>query len=244
MNIHLLHYGIVALLTILPRCWAEEGVRSTPQAIVAGEVENPGRFELTKAATISAIFSQVTKPFAMGDTSRIRHYRNGTRRDYDAKRFGDVTVNDADIIEVPAKFIYEGQREDETNRFLCGNADRLMTQLSKLKNKLWEVRTNWREGLEGIEFRPTGKEGVNGGVSVFVRTLSPAELATTANQKEASQFKNSQAVVVICRGFRATSEFESTLLTLIRAECARTSNGQLPTDRKQESEQGGVPNDR
>jgi len=226
---------IVAL--VLPSCcFADAGVAASPHATVAGEVENPGRFELTKAATLSAVFSEITKPLAIGATSRIRIYRNGTRRDYDLKRFGDVAVVDGDIVEVPIKYVYDEQAEDHVEPVFCEDSKAFLGQVVMLKSDQWQGHTNWREGIEGIEFRPTGKIGAHGGVSVFVRAATPAELPTTEDQKGRPAPKNSHAVLVICRdpgrGVNP-SEFELTLVAKIRA---------IPSHRNQPSEQAVPPN--
>ena len=63
---------VIIALVLPSRSFADAGVDASPHATVAGEVENPGRFELAKAATLSAIFNQVTKPLAWGQTGRIR----------------------------------------------------------------------------------------------------------------------------------------------------------------------------
>jgi hypothetical protein len=201
---------------------------------VAGEVENPGRFELAKAATLSAIFSEVAKPLAWGQTGRIRVYRNGTRRDYDLKRFGDVTVSDGDVVEVPIKSVYEGQGEvqDQVFTVFTEDAKEFMEQVAILKSDLWKARPNWREGIEGIEFRRTGKIGLHGGVSVFARVATPAELAAVRDKTERTATIDSHAVIVIARdpGRGAKpSEFESTLVTQIRA---------IPSHRNRGSESG------
>lgn len=211
--------AIIALM--LPSIsFAEVGDTASPQATIAGEVENPGRFELSKAATLSAIFSEITKPLAMGTTSRIRIYRNGTRRDYDVKRYGDVAVVDGDIVEVPIKHVYDEGVEDQVFPMFCEDSKAFLRQVVLLKSALWKAHTNWLGGIEGIEFRPTGKNEAHGGVSVFVRTATPVELTTIDDQKGRPDPKNSNAVLVICRdpGRGANpSEFESTLVTQIRA---------------------------
>lgn len=183
------------------------------------------RFELSEAATLSAIFSEITQPLAMGATRRIRIYRNGARRDYDVKRFGDAAVVDGDIVEVPIKYVYEeqGEAQDPVVTAFCENPKAFLGQVGMLKSDLWKARTNWREGIEGIEFRPTGKIGAHGGVSVFVRAASPAELVIMEDQKGRPAPKNSHAVLVICRDYGrginsgSPSEFELTLVARIRA---------------------------
>ncbi len=207
-------------LLLQSSCFAEADVAAPPHATVAGEVENPGRFELTKAATLSAIFTVITKPLAMGATSRIRIFRNGTRRDYDVKRFGDVAVVDGDIVEVPIKYIYEEQAEDRVVPVFCDDSKTILEQLAILKSDLWKAHTNWREGIEGIEFRPTGKIGAHGGVSVFLRAATPDELETIKGQQGNPAPKNSNALLVICRDPERgvnPSEFELTLVAQIRA---------------------------
>lgn len=208
------------LALVLPlSCFAETG-EAPPHATVSGEVEHPGRFELTKAATLSAIFSAITKPLAMGSTSRIRVYRNGTRRDYDVKKFGDVAVVDGDIVEVPIKYIYEGQAEDRVVTVFLEDTKTFLDQVEMLKSDSWKACTNWRDGIEGIEFRPTGNIGEHGGVSVFVRAATADELATINHKKGRPVSKNSKALLVICRDFgrRANpSKFELTLVAKIRA---------------------------
>ena len=80
MKIHLL-LPVIAAIIFPSAGLAEVGDPTPPQAVIAGEVENPGRFDLAKASTLGEIFSIITKPLAMGDTKRISVYHDGTRRD-------------------------------------------------------------------------------------------------------------------------------------------------------------------
>ncbi len=215
---------IIALLLPL-RCFGELSPAASPQAIIAGEVVNPGRFELAKAATLSAIFSEITKPFAMGAKSRIRIYRNGKFQTYDLKEFGAVTLNGGDVIEVPIKYVYEGQGEvqDRVATAFCADTKEFLGRIAMLKSDLWTVHANWREGIEGVEFRPTGTIGEHGGISVFVRAARATELAPIVNPTGEEPSKRSQAVLLFCRDFRTgivlktPSEFETTLVARIQA---------------------------
>lgn len=207
---------VIAALVLPSICFAD----ASPHATVAGEVDTPGRFVVTKAATLSSVFSEITKPLAMGATSRVRVYRNGTRRDYDLKRFGDVGIVEGDIVEVPIKYVSEEQSENRVESVFCQDSKAFMRQVEKLKSDRWKVRTNWRDGIQGVEFRPTAKNVADGGLSVFVRVANPAELATTEDQKLGPVPKNSHAVLVICRDPGRgvdPSEFELALVAQIRA---------------------------
>jgi len=220
MKTRLLLPAIVSLMFLSPRGLAEEGIRHTPLAIVAGEVENPGHFDLSKAATLGAIFTRITKPLAMGNTGRIRLYRNGTLRDYDVKKSGDVAVIDGDVLEVPTKSVYEGQSEaqDRVVTEACEDPKAFLEKAALLKSDLWEVQTNWRDGLEGIEFRPIGKLGEGGGIWVFVRIAGEAAMV----DRETLPPKSAKAVVVISRDYGRGAEshvpsgFETALMKLIR----------------------------
>jgi hypothetical protein len=231
---------VIVALVFPSGCFADANVVASPHATVAGEVENPGRFELTRAATLSAIFSDITKPLAMGATGRIRIYRNGTCRAYDVKRFGDVAVVDGDIVEVPIKYVYDEQAEDHIVPVFCGDSKSLLGQVVMLKSDLWKVHTNWREGVEGIEFRPTGEIGSHGGVSVFVRAATSVDLAKIEDQTGRQAPKNSNALLLICRdpGREVNpSDFESTLVARIRA-----IPGEGASDKNQPSQQTVLPN--
>jgi hypothetical protein len=193
---------------------------ASPRAVVAGEVENPGRFELTQADTLGAIFSRITTPLAMGSTQRIRIHRNGRIRTYDLKKLGNVPLADGDIVEVPAKYIIEDPPKDLATPVFCADAAALMKQVALLKSDLWKTCTNWRDGLEGTEFRPTGKLGIDGGVSVFVRAATPAELAALKDPHGPPAPKSSEAILFISRSRIRGSipyEYETTLNARIRA---------------------------
>jgi len=179
--------------------FAAADVVASPHAVVAGEVENPGRFELTKADTLGAIFSRITTPRAMGATNRIRIHRNGRIRTYDLKRLGHIALADGDIVEVPVKYIVENQPGDRATPVFCEDAKALMKQVVMLKSDLWNTCTNWRDGLEGTEFRPAGKIGEAGGNSIFVRAATPAELATLKYQNGPPAPKGSAAILLINR---------------------------------------------
>jgi len=214
---------VIITLLLSSRCFAEDDITASPQATIAGEVKNPGRFELAKAATLNEIFTKITKPLGMGATSRIWIYRDGACRVYDLKKFGDVAVIDGDIVEVSVKYIYEGQSsaQDRVVIVFCEDPNAFLGKVAVLKSDLWSVRRNWHDGKEGIEFRPTGEIGELGGVWVFVRLPSDAELAANVDP-EVTPSKAGKSVIVFSRdygrGMRSIkpSEFEPAVVAAVR----------------------------
>lgn len=216
---------VILALQLPSRSFADGTPAALPQATIAGEVEIPARFELTKAATLGAIFSKVTKPLRMGATSRIRFYRNGACRFYDLKTSGDVALMEGDIIEVPIKGIYEGQGEaqDWVTTVSCEDAETFIARVDNLKSDLWKVGRNWHDGIEGIEFRPVGEIGQHGGVWVFVRPAGASYFKQKA-VKVGSPTQNPHAFDVVSRDFgrgsKEPSVFESAVIKAVVSAAA------------------------
>lgn len=218
---------VILALQLPSKSFADGAPAALPQAAIAGEVETPARFELAKAATLGAIFSEVTKPLRMGATRRIRLYRNGACRMYDLKTSGDVALIAGDVIEVPTKGIYEGQGEaqDWVTTVSCEDAETFIERVANLKSDLWKVGRNWHDGIEGIEFRPIGESGQHGGVWVFVRPAGGSDVAQKAVEA-GSPTQNHHAFVVISRDFgrgigaKESSAFESAVIKAVVSAAA------------------------
>jgi hypothetical protein len=181
-------------LLVAPPGRAEE--TSHPQAIIAGEVETPTRFDIEKGSTLGAVFDHIAKPLPMGSTRMVLVSRNGKTRILELTNSRDFAVNAEDIVEICTKSIVdEGFDQDEP--LPCQNPAAALQKIASLEDKRWKTLKNWRSGRAGIEFRSLEGNGKDGGIWVFVNEASEETLKYVVAQHSESPWpKGSRGVLV------------------------------------------------
>jgi len=203
-------FRVLALISVLV-CAAS----AAEEATVGGEVEKPGKMDLSKAATLREMM-EAAMPFQSGATSRIRVFRGATIRELNLKKFPDFRIEAGDVVVLPQKVIHE--EACERHFVMIPGTGMTVEKIGKLlSGQGREVRDNWRAGKLGTEVRPEKGKGGREWDWVFVRMLPAAEVPARAVgtlEKIPGYQKGSEVAEITVSGY--SSKFSEEVLGILR----------------------------